>query len=66
VPDEKSGGPVKAMVVLKDEAEASEEEIIDFCKEHLASYTKPRWVEFRYGLRKAGSGKIRKDATTDR
>jgi len=60
VPDEKWGESVKAVVVLKGGGEASEEEIIEFCKEHLASYKKPRSVEFRESLPKTGSGKIKK------
>lgn len=60
VPDKKWGESVKAVVVLKDGAKASEEELIDFCKEHLASFKKPRSVEFRDVLPKTGSGKIRK------
>jgi len=60
VPDRKWGESVQAVVVLKDGAEASEEELIDFCKEHLASYKKPRSVEFRDVLPKTGSGKIKK------
>jgi long-chain acyl-CoA synthetase len=61
VPDEKWGESVKALVVLKDGTAASEEDIIDFCKEHLASYKKPRSVEFRGSLPKTGSGKIKKN-----
>jgi long-chain acyl-CoA synthetase len=60
VPDEKWGESVKAVVVLKEGAEASEEEIIDFCKERLASYKKPRSVDFRDSFPKTGSGKIKK------
>ncbi len=60
VPDKKWGESVKAVVVLKDGVEASEEELIDFCKAHLASYKKPRSVEFRQALPKTGSGKIKK------
>jgi long-chain acyl-CoA synthetase len=60
VPDKKWGESVKAVVVLKDGAQASEDEIIDFCKEHLASYKKPRSVEFWDSLPKTGSGKIKK------
>jgi long-chain acyl-CoA synthetase len=60
VPDEKWGESVKAVVVLKDGVEAGEEELIDFCKEHLASYKKPRSVGFREALPKTGSGKIKK------
>jgi len=61
VPDEKWGESVKAVVVLKEGTAASEEEIIDFCREHLASYKKPRSVEFWDSLPKTGSGKIRKN-----
>jgi long-chain acyl-CoA synthetase len=60
VPDEKWGESVKAVVVLKEGAAASEEEIIDFCTEYLAGYKKPRSVEFRDDLPKTGSGKIKK------
>lgn len=61
VPDEKWGESVKAVVVLKEGTAASEEEIIDFCREHLASYKKPRSVEFWDSLPKTGSGKITKN-----
>ena len=61
VPDEKWGESVKAFVVLKGGAGASEEEIIDFCREHLASYKKPRSVEIWSELPKTASGKIKKD-----
>ena len=60
VPDEKWGESVKALVVLRPGAEASEEEIIEFCKGHMASYKKPRSVEFWDDFPRTGSGKIRK------
>jgi long-chain acyl-CoA synthetase len=60
VPDEKWGESVKAVVVLKEGASTSEEEIIDFCKANLASYKKPRSVEFRDDLPKTASGKTKK------
>jgi acyl-CoA synthetase (AMP-forming)/AMP-acid ligase II len=65
-PDEKWGESVKAVLVLKPGASASEEEIIDFCKEHLASYKKPRSVEFWDGLPRTGSGKVRKNEIRER
>jgi long-chain acyl-CoA synthetase len=65
-PDEKWGESVKAVVALKEGAAASEEEIIDFCKEHLAGYKKPRSVEFRDSLPKTASGKIRKSEIRER
>jgi long-chain acyl-CoA synthetase len=60
VPDGYWGESVKALVVLKEGMEASEEEIIDFCKDNLASYKKPRSVEFRKELPKSPTGKILK------
>ncbi len=46
VPDEKWGEAVKAAIVLKDGMEAREEEIIDFCKARMASFKKPKSVDF--------------------
>jgi fatty-acyl-CoA synthase len=60
VPDEKWGEMVKAIVVLKEGMEATEEEIIGFCKEKLARYKAPKSVEFYPALPKTGSGKIAK------
>ncbi len=66
VPDKNWGESVQALVVLKEGAAASEEEIIEFCKEHLASYKKPRSVEFRDSLPKTASGKIKKNEIRER
>jgi long-chain acyl-CoA synthetase len=60
VPHEKWVETVKAVVVLKLGARASEEEIIDFCKKNLASYKKPTSVEFATELPKTPSGKVLK------
>ncbi|MCM3178007.1 long-chain fatty acid--CoA ligase [Cytobacillus horneckiae] len=60
VADEKWGESVKAYVVLKKGKELGEEEIIAFCKEHLASYKKPKYVEFINELPRNPSGKILK------
>lgn len=46
VPDEKWGEAVKAAVVTKEGAETTKEELIDFCRERLASYKKPRSIDF--------------------
>jgi len=51
---------VKAFVVLKPETNASEAEIIDTARASLASYQKPRSVEFVAALPKAPTGKILK------
>ena len=60
VPDEEWGESVKAFVVLKPEQTATAQEIIDTAREHLASYQKPRAVEFVDSLPKAPTGKILK------
>jgi len=46
VPDEQWGESVKAVIVPREGAELTEEEIIDYCKVRLSSYKKPRSVDF--------------------
>jgi len=60
VPDEDWGESVKAFVVLKEGEKASEQEIIDFCKKNLASYKKPKFVEFLDVLPRSAAGKVLK------
>jgi acyl-CoA synthetase (AMP-forming)/AMP-acid ligase II len=62
VPHEKWGETVKAAVSLKKGMTASEEEIIEFSKKHLAGYKKPTSVDLIAELPKNQNGKIlRKD-----
>ena len=58
VPDEKWGEVVKAVVSL--EGEASEEELIAFCREHLAAYKCPKTVDIKDELPRNPTGKILK------
>ncbi|GAB3627521.1 AMP-dependent synthetase [Pandoraea terrae] len=60
VPDEVWGEAVKAVVVLDARATATEDEIIEFCRERLASYKKPKSVEFVDDLPKSAYGKVLK------
>jgi acyl-CoA synthetase (AMP-forming)/AMP-acid ligase II len=60
VPDDKWGEAVKAVVVLKEGMTASEEELINLCKQHLSRYKKPKSVEFVKELPKNPIGKILK------
>lgn len=61
VPDENWGEAVKAIVTLKDGADLSESELIEFCASRLADYKVPKSVEIRAGeLPKSGAGKILK------
>jgi len=58
VPDQYRGETVKAFIVLKEGESATEEEIIEFCREGMASYRVPRIVEFRDDLPKSMVGKV--------
>lgn len=60
VPDEQWGESVKAYVVLKPGMHASAHDIVATAARHLASYQKPRAVEFVDSLPKAPTGKILK------
>ena len=60
VPDEKWGESVKALVVLRPEAHASEADIIEHCRQRLASYKKPSSVAFLGELPKNAYGKVLK------
>jgi long-chain acyl-CoA synthetase len=57
VPDEYAGEAVKLFVVKKDPA-LTERDIMDFCKEQLTGYKKPKYIEFRTDLPKTNVGKI--------
>jgi long-chain acyl-CoA synthetase len=65
VPDDEWGEAVKAIVALKPGMRATAEEIIAVAREHLASYQKPRSVDFVDALPKAPTGKILKRALRD-
>ncbi|MGP0095237.1 MAG: acyl-CoA synthetase [Xanthobacteraceae bacterium] len=58
-PDEKWGETPCAFVELKPGAEASAEELIAWCRQHLAGYKCPRFVVFSE-LPKTSTGKIQK------
>jgi len=58
VPDDRSGEKVKAFVQLVPGESADEQEIIDFCKNKLAGYKRPRSVEFRESLPTSLIGKV--------
>ncbi len=60
VPDDDWGEAVKAVLVLREGREATEEEIIRYCREHLAGYKVPRSVDFVDHLPKTDTGKILK------
>ena len=65
-PDPLWGESVKALVVLREGARATEAEIIEFCRQGLASYKKPKSVEFLPSLPKNAYGKVLKRELRDR
>ncbi len=60
VPDPLYGEEVAAFIVLKEGAQASAEEIIAFCREHLADYKCPKSVRFVTDIPKGPTGKLLK------
>jgi len=66
VPHPKWVEAVHAVIVLKEQQKAAEEEIIAYCKEHIAGYKVPKSVEFVDTLPKNPSGKILKNVLRER
>jgi acyl-CoA synthetase (AMP-forming)/AMP-acid ligase II len=60
VPHEQWGETVKAIVVLKEGATATEEELIEFCRGRLGGFERPRSVDFAPVLPRNPSGKVLK------
>lgn len=58
IPDDYRGETVKAYVTLKAGHSATEDELIKFCRDNLAAYKAPRFVEFRDELPKSLVGKV--------
>jgi long-chain acyl-CoA synthetase len=58
VPVAGKGERAKAFIVLKEGETATEEEVIQFCRENLAPYKVPKFVEFRDELPKTIVGKV--------
>jgi fatty-acyl-CoA synthase len=65
IPDEKWGERPKAFVTLKPGQKATEPEIIEFCKQHIAHFKAPAAVEFG-DLPKTSTGKVQKFVLRDR
>jgi long-chain acyl-CoA synthetase len=66
VPDELYGEEVAAFVVLKEGARASAEELIEFCRAHLADFKCPKQVRFLAEMPKGPTGKVLKRKLTRR
>lgn len=59
-PDPKRGELIKAFVKLKDEykGKVTEEELLEWSKDKMAAYKRPREIEFRDSLPATGTGKL--------
>ncbi|MDX1515494.1 MAG: AMP-binding protein [Woeseiaceae bacterium] len=64
VPDERSGEVVKIFAVRTDDS-ITEQDVLDYCRENLTGYKRPRFVEFRDELPKTNVGKILRRALRD-
>ena len=60
VPDDTWGSIVRAVVVLKEGEEATEEEIIEWCKGKMAGYKKPKSIVFADSLPVSPVGKVQR------
>jgi long-chain acyl-CoA synthetase len=65
IPDAYRGETVKAFLVLKEGQTATEEEIINFCRQKLAAYKAPKLIEFRKVLPKSAVGKVLRKVLRD-
>jgi acyl-CoA synthetase (AMP-forming)/AMP-acid ligase II len=66
IPDEKWGERVKALVVAREHHAVTEAELIEHCRQALASYKKPQSVEFLSALPKNAYGKVLKRELRER
>jgi len=60
IPDQQWGEVAKAVITLRAGCQASDAEIIDHCRKHLAGFKIPKSIEFTDALPKGGTGKILK------
>jgi fatty-acyl-CoA synthase len=62
VPDTRWGEVPKALVVLKPNQHVSEQDLIKFCRDHMAHFKAPKTMEFVEALPKTATGKVQKFA----
>ena len=60
VPDEKWGETIKALVVLRSGATATESDLLDHCRSRMAHYKCPTSIELRDALTRTATGKLQK------
>jgi fatty-acyl-CoA synthase len=60
VPDERWGEAVLAVIQLRPGSQATEQEIIDFCKDRMAGFKRPRMISFVDTIPRNASMKVLK------
>jgi fatty-acyl-CoA synthase len=60
VPDEKWGETIKALVVLRPGAQATEKDLMEHCRSRMTHYKCPTSVEIRDALVRTATGKLQK------
>ena len=66
IPDPKWGESVLAFVMRKEGQTVNEQELMDYCRENLASYKKPKKVEFVQDFPRTATQKIQKYTLRER
>jgi len=66
VPDRKWGEVPRALVVLREGMKATQEELIQFCRDKMAHFKAPKSVEFVEELPKTATGKVQKFALREK
>ena len=66
IPDAHWGEATRALVVAREGVRLTEAEIVEHCRQHMASYKKPQSVEFLPALPKNAYGKVLKRELRDR
>ena len=61
-PDEQWGERVVAAVVVRNGQQVTSDELIAFCRRHIAGYKTPKQIVFLAALPRTGSGKLQKRA----
>jgi acyl-CoA synthetase (AMP-forming)/AMP-acid ligase II len=65
IPHERLGEAPAAAVVLKPGAEATAEELAEFCAERIARFKRPRHIDFVQTLPKTAIGKVQRNLLRD-
>lgn len=66
LPDPTWGERIHAVVARKEGESLAEQEVIDYCKAHIASFKKPKSVEFVDRLPRSPAGKVLKRILKER